>query len=250
LCSVREILLIIHFLDVENTHKLNKFMMTKFERELIPVAYSMIAIAEQKAEDEIYEKYLNFWMAFNNIYTTIAFTNPNLRQTLGYETDNNGIIKRTNIGNLQIPKVRLTSEREQIELSFTEFDDTLKNALISHDNTSFFVNRTPNWLDQPISADSLGQNVNGVLNINKMIDSTNPVWSPIEKTKYDNFVSGNHSDRDELAKQILFLLYAIRCNLMHGGKRYDDAIDRQVVGSALPLLELIVRAFLNIVPNP
>jgi hypothetical protein len=32
---------------------------------------------------------------------------------------------------------------------------------------------------------------------------------------------------------------------MRGGKRHDDATDRQVVETALPLSELIVKAFLS-----
>jgi len=51
--------------------------------------------------------------------------------------------------------------------------------------------------------------------------------------------------RDILAHQIVKLLYAIRCNLMHGGKRYDDANDIDVVKNAFPLLESIVISFLH-----
>ncbi len=51
--------------------------------------------------------------------------------------------------------------------------------------------------------------------------------------------------RDALAKQVLDLLYTVRNNAFHGGKRADDANDREVVERALPLLALVVDAFLQ-----
>jgi hypothetical protein len=53
----------------------------------------------------------------------------------------------------------------------------------------------------------------------------------------------NEENRDFLARQIVDLLYTIRMNFMHGGKRFDDANDITVVQHALPMLELIVTSF-------
>jgi hypothetical protein len=154
-------------------------------------------------------------------------------------------MRRINTDGIQIPDVYSAQESQEIEVAFSYFDDELKQSLITHQNTEFFVNRKPKWLTEEISTDILGQEVNGVLKLNKMINKDNPVWSPIDKTKYRNYVSGNPTDRNILSHQILKLLYAIRCNLMHGGKRYDDANDIDVVKKAFPLLELIVNSFLH-----
>jgi hypothetical protein len=48
--------------------------------------------------------------------------------------------------------------------------------------------------------------------------------------------------RDALAKQILDVLYTVRNNAFHGGKRGDDANDHQVAEQALLLLTLVVES--------
>ncbi len=217
--------------------------MIQFDSEDLPIAYSMIEAARDKSNNEIYEKYLYFWIAFNNIYTTLTFMD-NVFPT-SYRKDVTGNILRSNVNGIQMPQVRSAQESQDIDVAFNLFDDVLKHSLIIHPNTKFFVNRTPKWLNQEISTDILGQEVNGVLKINKTIDRDNPVWSPIDKTRFRDYILGNTAYRDILAHQILKLLYAIRCNLMHGGKRYDDANDIDVVKNAFPLLESIVISFLH-----
>lgn len=49
---------------------------------------------------------------------------------------------------------------------------------------------------------------------------------------------------DPLARQILDVLYTIRNNAFHGGKRADDANDAEVLEKALPLLMMVVDSFL------
>lgn len=72
-----------------------------------------------------------------------------------------------------------------------------------------------------------------------------PVWSPIDTQLYADYLANPHDyrARDFVAKQVVDLLYTVRCNLLHGGKRYDDANDVSVVENALPLLAMIVAAF-------
>ena len=48
---------------------------------------------------------------------------------------------------------------------------------------------------------------------------------------------------DVLARQILDVLYTVRNNTFHGGKRADDATDREVLEMSLPLLVMIVESF-------
>ena len=42
------------------------------------------------------------------------------------------------------------------------------------------------------------------------------------------------------------MIYTVRNNTFHGGKRADDANDTQVLTEALPLLAMIVKSFLGI----
>ena len=217
-------------------------MMIQFDSEDLPIAHSMKEAVMAKSDNEIHEKYLYFWIAFNNIYTTLTFRDGGFPTKYRRDASNN--IRRINANGIQISDVHSAQESQEMDVAFGQFDDTLMHSLISHPNTEFFVNRNPRWRNQEISTDILGQEVNGVLKLNKMIDKDNPVWSPVDKTKYRDYISGNTTDRNILAHQILKLLYAIRCNLMHGGKRYDDANDIDVVKNAFPLLELIVNSFL------
>lgn len=93
----------------------------------------------------------------------------------------------------------------------------------------------------------MGQRLNGVINVGHTVGASYPVWSPIDTGQYEWYMQGNRDVdiRDALAKQILDLLYTVRNNAFHGGKRADDASDHEVVERALPLLASVVEAFLQ-----
>jgi len=190
-----------------------------------------------------FEQYFLFWTAFNNIYTTIAHSEGCRTQIK--KNDDGSIVTIAN-GNVNIPEVVIVSEREQIRLAFQEFVDDLKHSLILHEGTEYFVGRIPYWQGIQIEYDAFGQRVNGVINVNYTSDSQYPVWSPIDFQHYKEYLENpdNEENRNFLARQIVDLLYTIRNNFMHGGKkRFDDANDITVVDNALPMLELIVTSF-------
>lgn len=221
-------------------------MTTIFQRYELPIAYSMIAAARRirprRDGRHPFEQYFLFWTAFNNIYTTIAHREG--RRTQIKENDDGSIVTIAN-GNVNIPEVVIVSEREQIRLAFQEFVDDLKHTLILHEGTAYFVGRIPFWQGIQIEYDAFGQRVNGVINVNYTSDSQYPVWSPIDFQHYEEYLENpnDEENRNFLARQIVDLLYTIRKNLMHGGKRFDDANDITVVENALPMLELIVTSF-------
>lgn len=138
-------------------------------------------------------------------------------------------------------------EKDQINLVFGEFSDELKRRLVEHESTDFFAYRTPHWREREIELDALGQRLNGVINVGYTVATDYPVWSPIDTAQYESYMQGNQDPevRDTLAKQILDLLYTVRNNALHGGKRADDANDHQVMEQALQLLKLEVEAFLR-----
>lgn len=221
-------------------------MTATFEPYELPVAYSMIAAAKRLKPSRNgyhpFQKYFYYWTAFNNIYTTIAYSG-NRSTTLKKRPD--GSIATNTNGSVQIPKVQTVSEQEQIGLAFAEFDSDLRHRLVTHVNVGFFVKRTPSWHGTKIATDASGQRLNGVLNVNYTVEKDYPVWSPIDIQLYTDYLANpkNHKAGDFLAKQIVDLLYTVRCNLLHGGKRFDDANDVTVVENALPLLAMIVSAF-------
>lgn len=220
-------------------------MTTKFQRHELPIAYSMIAAAKRvrprRDGRHPYEQYFLLWTAFNNVYTTIAHRKG--RRTRLIENDDGSIVTIAN-GNVNIPQVAIVSEREQIHLSLDEFDHDLKHALIIHKSTGYFVTRIPAWQGSKIETDAFGQRVNGVINVHHTSDSQYPVWSPIDIQVYEAYLENPDKDtRDLLARQVVDLLYTVRENYLHGGRRFDDANDITVVANALPMLELIVSYF-------
>ena len=221
-------------------------MTTIFQRYELPIAYTMIAAAKRirprRDGHHPFEQYFLYWTAFNNIYTTIAHREGHRTQIK--RSDDGSIVTIAN-GNVNIPQVVAVSGREQIRLAFQEFTDDLKHTLILHEGTGYFVGRIPYWEGYQIEYDAFGQRVNGVINVDYTSDSQYPVWSPIDFQAYEEYL-GNTDDvenRNFLARQIVDLLYTIRKNFMHGGKRFDDANDITVVKNALPMLELIVMSF-------
>ncbi len=212
----------------------------------VPVAQSMIkmAIQLQKATAHPIEEFLCYWAAFNNIYVTIAERagrTPQLRK------NPDGSIRTRTVGGVEVPQVDVVGERDQIDLDFQQFAGDLKRRLVEHPSTVFFAHRTPHWSGLPIERDGRGQRLNGVLNVGYTTDSKHLVWSPIDVTLFEAYQKELRDDstRDSLARLILDILYTVRSNTFHGGKRADDANDREVLQHAVPLLKMIVGSFVH-----
>ena len=177
------------------------------------------------------------------IYTTLAHRS-------GYHTrvkkNEVGTIITTPNGHVNIPEVETASEKEQIHRALQEFDDNLKDTLILHNSTQYFVSRTPYWDGIKIETDAFGQKLNGVIHVQHTSSDQYPVWSPIDFQYYQEYMAdpGDPQIKDFLARQIVDLLFTVRENFMQAGKKLDDANDLSVVEHALPMLELIVKSFL------
>jgi hypothetical protein len=235
--------------------------MQRFYAEEIPVASSMIEAVRCLPPhcSNLIQHFMCYWIAFNNIYVTIADRNSQAgkgvqRVTPSLKPDGTQKIKRE--GGADVPQVSLMSERDQIAGARKEFSPELKHKLIVHANTEFFVRRIPKWRGRRIPKDKLGQCINGVLNIGKTIDEKHPIWAPIDTAEYNQYVKncadGLQADanlQERLASQILEVLYTVRNNTFHGGKRADDASDREVLRNALPLLTMIVYSFVKDIPE-
>lgn len=216
-----------------------------FNREEAPVAYSMVELVQQLPEHEYkpFQEFMCYWIAFNNVYTKIA-DNAGRQPRLMLRPD--GTPETCQKAGMQIPKVRPVKEKEQMKCAFSNFSEDLKHQLIAHASTDFFVHRTPKLYGRPIKTDASRQHLNGVINVGYTVNS-NYVWSPIDKNLYDHYLHDNQnsSAKNDLAKQILCVLYTIRNNVFHGGKRSDDSDELEVIEKAVPLLEMIVLHFLD-----
>ncbi|CAA9364642.1 MAG: hypothetical protein AVDCRST_MAG93-7873 [uncultured Chloroflexia bacterium] len=212
----------------------------------VPVAYSMRAMAEDPVHSasQPLQDFVCYWTAFNNIYVTVAEKRGRRASLRRFE---DGTLRTRPVAHVRIPQVVTVRERDQIDLAFDELDADLKQKLVEHAGTRFFAHRTPRWQGCKIELDALGQRLNGVINVGYTVDADHPVWSPIDTDQYESYMHGDRDPetRDALARQVLDLLYTVRNNAFHGGKRADDADDHQVMGKALQLLTLVVAAFLQ-----
>jgi hypothetical protein len=229
----------------------------RFHAEAIPVAISMINAVMCLPSNgyDLIPRFMCYWIAFNNIYVTIAdqnFLKGKGKQRVKLLLNPDGTNKTVRKGGVDVPGVNLMSEQKQIEGALKEFSPELKHGLIVHANTEFFVHRIPKWHGCRIPKDEQGQRLNGVLNIGKTIDKKHPYWAAINTTEYNHYIescaNGPLADanlQEGIAGQILEVLYTVRNNTFHGGKRADDASDREVLRNALPLLTMIVHSFIE-----
>jgi hypothetical protein len=211
----------------------------------VPVAYSLfrLALGDYRQLENPLTVYMCLWSAFNCIYITVG-DRKGIKPTFIKDND---IHRTRNIGDVKIRLVRLPREKELLENILMEFNLDLKNRLLRHPSFEYFVYRTPKWRNSPIEYDITGQRVNGVINVGKTMNVEHPVWSPISIKSYEKYSSGIYNTQvlDDLAKQVLYVLYTIRNNALHGGKRFDDSNDIEVVSYAIPLLKLVIRNFLR-----
>ena len=211
----------------------------KFYDIEVPIAISMVELAERATHP--FQQYFCYWAAFNNIYTLIG-RRRNLHVQLSIDSSTN--TQRTQMRwGYTFPRVTIPQERQLIEKAIAELAPAAKRLLLQHTNIHFFADRIP--LGIPHNRDTSGQLINGVLNMTRTANSASPVWSPIDRQKYEDYTAGNRANQDELVEQIVFMLYTIRNNLVHGSKNQNEANDTEVVELALPLLKIIVCSFLH-----
>lgn len=210
------------------------------------LAFAMVRLIEHGRHSEIepVEQYMCYWVGLHNICVTIAQergSGPELVLT-------DGTPQLEDIAGFAMPKVRAPDEREQLRAVYKAFSPQLKEDLILHQCTRFFVNRLPRFQGHELTIDSRGQRLNGVLSIDRTVTAANPVWSPIDHAIYYAYLNGERSGegRDKLAWEIFSLLHTIGKNLFHGGRRNDDASDINIVEHALPLLKEVVSSFVRV----
>jgi hypothetical protein len=211
-----------------------------------PLAFSMVRLAEHgmRGELEPLEQFMCYWIGFNNICVTIANESGGTAAAL----QSGARPQFEEVGGFTMPRVHAARARARLQAVFAMLTPQLKETLILHRCTRFFVNRQPRFQGQELTVDARGQRLNGVLNIGKTLAAGDPVWSPVDHAAYYAYVNGARSREgaDRLALEILLLLHTAGTNLFHGGRRADDASDINIVEQALPLLKEVVGAFVRL----
>lgn len=210
-----------------------------------PVASTMLRLLEQHSRDDIepLAKFLCYWMSLKSICATIAAE----RGCLPMLVTTDGQLQLEEVAGLSMPRVQMPTEHEQLEATFRVFSAQLKERLILHGCTRFFVNRLPRLEGDELTVDARGQRLNGVLDLRRTLEAHNPVWCPIDHDLYYAYVRGERTSAaaDKLGMQILALLHTIGNNRFHGDNRVDYVSTTSVVERALPLLKEIVDWFVT-----
>lgn len=225
----------------ENTNSLNR----SSKVWQLQLAYAMVRLVEQRraSDMEPLDQYMCYWVGFSNICNAIA-SEQGCRPAL---LTSGGRVQLEQVGEFSMPRIRLPDEREQLEAVNKAISPQLKEKLILHRCTRFFVNRLPRIDGEELTLDSRGQRLNGVLDIGRTVDADNLVWCPIDQALYYAYLNGERSGErtDKLGGEILAVLFTVGKNRFHGGKRADEVMTRTVVEHALPLLKDVVNSFVS-----
>ena len=210
-----------------------------------PVASAMVRLIEHglRGDVEPLAEYLSYWVGLKSICATIAAE----RGCLPTLETSDGHLQLEEVGGLSMPRVRVPTEYEQLDAMYQVFSDQLKEKLILHRCTRYFVNRLPSLRGEELTVDARGQRLNGVLDLRRTVEARNPIWCPIDHDLYYAYLNGKQTSvaADKLAMEILTLVYTIGNNRFHGDSRVDYVSTVSVVERALPLLREIVEWFVN-----
>jgi hypothetical protein len=201
----------------------------------LPIASSMIELAGQA--EHPFQKYFCYWAAFNNIYTVIGKRYGLLPE----QRQDRGSLLTEPIWTYIFPSIKVPSGSKLIKKTVEQLDERTKSKLIEHPNVKWFIDRVP--VGSLGRIDRLGQVINGVLNITRTIEPDIYVWSPINETIYNDCINGDLTYQQDLSEQIVFVLYTIRNNLVHGHKSISNDNDLRVVRKGLPILKDLVESF-------
>lgn len=211
-----------------------------------PIARSMVALGNQSVGQPACA-YLCYWTAFMNIAGSLA-AQAGTRPHFGL--NKNGTLRTRRVGTLKMAEVYPPVEKALLECAFQRFNRALKHRLIIHESTHFFAYRTPAWQGQPVAADTFEQHLNGVIDMRCTLDARYPVWSPIDAEQYEAYLAATRDEatavkgQAALARQVLDVLHTIHQNLRYAGSFDTDENAPNVIRLAIPLLQMIVGAFL------
>lgn len=213
----------------------------------VPVAVSMRQYAHDVAEPM--PKYALLWAAFNACYTTLYTSDTGRRRHI--RRDESGRVTRDINGDVEVPRVSGgPSEGDQLRHLARQVPVNVLSALMDRipaDDPRSFLNRTPLLDMSTVETDADGYRLNGVINVGSSVSREYPVWAPLSLTWHERFRNGDRTTEivEGLSRQVIWILYTVRNNLVHGGKRAHAENDVNVVEQAIPLLEVLLDWLLH-----
>src|SRR5450759_1936430 len=114
----------------------------RFHNWKIPVAYSMLELSRRSStsykEYDLFQQYMCYWIAFNNIYATIGDDAGKVAEP---EPEKNAVPpreKRVVRNGFTFVKMKVPADRDLVYLVFDYFSEELKDQLIKHGSTDYF----------------------------------------------------------------------------------------------------------------
>lgn len=200
----------------------------------------------QSAAQQTAHRFICCWTAFMNLCKVLS-RQDGLRSHFGLRQ--NGTLRVQQKDAFKMAEVFAPAESAQLDHAFAHFSQDLNQRLSLHENTRFFVHRTPVYAGKPVPRDAYRQRLNGVIDLERTLDPRYPTWCPINGKLYAAYLRTSQAGvSDEttpaiLARQILDVLNTIYHNLLYGGEANGEN-SIQVLERAHPLLEMIVQSLL------
>ena len=208
--------------------------------------------------------YIIYWAVFNALYNTVDLPYnhlPNRRNNRYRFTQRRGHILPIICVNSDSKRITLIAKRladddnfikrvEQhrdaiIELSDHEPPVGQANHLNRDDNIEItYEEGTSNWINGEFSIRS----IRGIASLDRRLFLKNDLiiyqYAPLDNQWND---AAQIENRDLFVEQLLFVMYQIRNNIVHGGSATFRISKKPLVNLAFPILEDIVEYFLD--PN-
>jgi hypothetical protein len=209
--------------------------------------------ADDLSDQKVYERFIDVWIAFNQLYNYHCYdmhSDCQLKQKIADDLMPRGLGSDPPTDSLCCGRGRngngQPAEWGRLVCVVRFISDEDRERILDAEQVDYFLNRKAY---SPSKSDWNAKSC-GVLNIHRTITRSpdNPRYTiGFINTLTQYRESGTNTP--QAIQQLAYLLYTIRCNLMHGSKSYASENSQEVVAKALPLLRGIVDSLLTIPCN-
>jgi len=201
---------------------------------------SWLNAARAGAPEDPFGEFIYLWIAFNQLYNYHCYdlhSRCNLDHQLAADLMSRQSGSSPGTSMLSCTSNRNITEWGRVACVVRFLPEQVSANILHRQEVDFFLTRE---VYDPNAQTRLPAH-GGVLDIHKT--KTKSPGRPLYTLGFVNAVTqyrANPSDPSIAIQNLAYLLYIIRCNLVHGNKSYDSEKNWEVVGYAVPLLREIV----------
>lgn len=206
-------------------------------------------IEHMPQEDWPYGRFIYLWIAFNQLYNFHCYDmhpNCSLERQLAMDLKPRAIgsprdTSVTNCPFKQGGNKTDVQEWTRIVCVARYLPVRVQQELLDSEEARYFATRAA----YSIVTGEWDASECGVLDVHRTRNNSNPFYTLGFVDAWKQYRSGD-ADPSNAVQHLARLLYTIRCNLVHGGKRYRQENNIKVVSQAIPLVEGIVTTLIDI----